>query len=322
MIDFGREVRKASERILPYIRETPLEYSHKLSELTDAPVYVKLENLQHTGSFKTRGALNKLLSLSMGQREKGVVAASTGNHGAAVSYGLSQLGAKGIVFVPENAKPTKIEGIRRYGAEVKAHGNDGVITETHARQYAEEHDMAFISPYNDAQVIAGQGTIASELVKQLETLDVVFVSVGGGGLISGIAGFLKSLNSNVTVVGCTPDQAPIMYESIRQGHIVTLPNLPTLSDGTAGGLEPGAITFNLCQALVDVHVLVTEAEIRHAMLTFMEAHHMMIEGAAGVAIAGCLKLKEQFRGLNSAVIICGGNIGLDSLKNLLDGPLL
>ncbi len=319
MIDIGREVRKACERIRPYIRETPLDFSHKLSELTDANIYVKMENLQHTGSFKARGALNKLLALSQGQRDKGVVAASTGNHGAAVSYGLNQLGAKGLVFVPENAKPTKIEGIKRYGVEVRAHGNDGVITETFARKYAEDHDRTFISPYNDLQVIAGQGTIARELSKQLETLDVVFVSVGGGGLISGVAGFLKSFRSNVVVVGCTPEQAPIMYESIRQGHIVELPNLPTLSDGTAGGLEPGSITFNLCQTLIDRHVLVSEAEIQRAMLTFMESHHMMIEGAAGVAIAGCLKMKEQFRGLNCAVVVCGGNIGLNTLRSVLDG---
>ncbi len=317
MINFKVEVPKAEARIRPYLRETPLDYSLPLSEWGGSRAYVKLENLQHTGSFKARGALNAMLSLGLEERAKGVVAASTGNHGAAVAFGLHRLGMKGIIFVPENASPTKLDAIRRYGAEVRLFGNDGLVTEVHARRYAEHRGMTYLSPYNDPRVIAGQATIGAELYRQLPSVEVVFVALGGGGLISGIAGYLKAMSPGTLVVGCSPSQAPIMYASIQAGHVVEMESKPTLSDGTAGGLEPESVTFALCRALIDEHCLVREAEIREAMLLFMESHHMMIEGAAGVAIAAYLKMKERFRDKNVALIICGANISLDTLRSIL-----
>ncbi len=190
-MDIAKEVIAAGKRIRPYIRETLLEYSWYYSKLAEANVHFKLENLQHTGSFKLRGAMNKMLSLTRAQRERGVVTASTGNHGAAMAYGLGKLGAAGIVFVPKTASPGKVQAIERLGAEVQYYGDDTADTEAHARTFAEKKGLTYIPPYNDLQVIGGQGTIAVELVKELHKIDTVFTALGGGGLICGIAGYLK-----------------------------------------------------------------------------------------------------------------------------------
>ena len=315
--DIKQEALLAAHKIGPYIRETPLEYSLQLSQLSGSHVFLKLENLQHTGSFKTRGAMNKLLSLTPEQRAKGVVAASTGNHGAAVAFGMSKLAMRGIVFVPENASPTKLEAIRALGAEIQVHEKDSVITESYARRYAEENGLTYVSPYNDPVIIAGQGTIAEEISRQIEHVDAIFVSLGGGGMISGIAGFLKSTDVSVRVIGCSPETSPVMIESIKANQIIEMESQPTLSDGTAGGIEPNAITFDLCRRLVDEYVKVSEDEIKAAMLLFMETQHQMIEGAGGAAIAAFLKRQEFFRGKNVVVVICGGNLSLETLRAIL-----
>jgi threonine dehydratase len=190
-MDIAGEVISAEKVIRSYIRETYLEYSPFYSRMTGANVYFKLENLQYTGSFKLRGAMNKLLSLTDEEKGRGVVTASTGNHGAAFAYGLSKVEGTGVVFVPENASASKVEAIERLGAEVRHIGSDCVETEAQARHYAEINRMTYMPPYNDVKVIGGQGTIAVELAKQLDQIDAVFVALGGGGMISGIGGFLK-----------------------------------------------------------------------------------------------------------------------------------
>ena len=259
----------------------------------------KLENLQHTGSFKVRGAANKLLSLPPEERTKGVVAASSGNHGLAVAYTARRLGASCTVFVPEGASTTKVRAMREYGAEVIFHGDDAALSEARAREWSEEEGLAYISPYSDPEVIAGQGTLAAELVGQsdgIDAIDAVFVPVGGGGMISGVAGYLKGvLGEGVRVYGCQPENSAVMYESVRAGRVLDLPSEATLSDGTAGGLEPQSITFEPCQTLVDEWVLVSEGEIAEAMNLFMDAHHYTIEGAAGVSVASFLKTQDKLR---------------------------
>ncbi len=311
------ESTQAEPRIRPHVRETPLELGLALSQRGESRVYLKLENLQPTGSFKLRGAMNKLLSLTPAQRARGIVAASSGNHGAAVAYGLSCLSLRGRIFVPEHASPTKVEMIRRLGAEVHLHGDDCSVTELYARAYADRHGLVYISPYNDEQIIAGQGTIGVELARQLDPIHAVFVTVGGGGLISGIAGYLKAVMPGVKIIGCLPEHSPVMVESIRAGRIVEMESLPTLSDGSAGGIEPGAITFALCQRLVDDYVLVSEEEIKAAMRLVIEDQHMLIEGAAGVAVAAYLKTIERFRTQNVVIVICGANIEFETLKSVL-----
>ena len=312
------EVLQAEERIRPYVRATPLDYSLALSQQYDAEVWLKLENLQHTGSFKVRGAMTKLLSLTPEEKACGVVTASTGNHGAAVAFGLRTLSLTGTIFVPENASPTKVAAIKRYGATIKIYGADCLEAELYAQRYARENGLTYISPYNDPQVIGGQGTIGLELKRQAENIDAVFVSVGGGGLISGIAGYLKQVLPNkVKVIGCLPENSPEMALAVQAGHHVQMAPQPTLSDGTAGGFEPGAITFELCQQFVDEYVLVSEAEIAVALRLTLETHHQLIEGSAGVAIAGFQKLHPQFKGQNVVIVLCGANISLATLKQIL-----
>jgi len=312
-----KEVIAAEERIRPHIRETILDYSPYYSKLAGANVYFKLENLQHTGSFKVRGAMNKVLSLTQADRDRGVVTASTGNHGAATAFSLGKFDATGIVFVPQDASPAKVQAIERLGAEVRYYGDDGAVTEAHARQYARDNRLTYISPYNDPQIIGGQGTIAVELAKQLDQIDMVFVALGGGGLISGIAGYLKSIHPNVRIIGCSPANSQVMIESVKAGKILDLPSLPTLSDGTAGGVEPDSITFDLCRDLVDVYETVTETEIKESLRQYLQIHHIMIEGSAAVAVAACVKQSDRLAGKNVVVILCGANISLETLKGIL-----
>ena len=306
------DILQAEKRIRPYIRETWLEPS----PLGNSAL-VKLENVQHTGSFKVRGAVNKLLCLTSEQRSKGVITASTGNHGAAVAYGLKILGIKGSIIVPENASATKVEAVRRLGAEIIVEGDDGVIAERYARSRAEERDLTYISPYNDAEVIAGQGSIGVELARQLEDIDAVFVALGGGGLISGVATYLKSVSPKTKIIGCSPENSAVMRESVKAGKILALESKPTLSDGTAGGVEEGAVTFEIVKNLVDDYVTVSETEIKEAIKTFIHLHHMLIEGAAGVVVAAYLKEQRRFAGKNVVLIICGANIGLKDLSKVL-----
>ena len=310
-------VSEAAERIRPFIRQTILDSSNFYSQRTGSDVYFKCENLQHTGSFKVRGGLNKILSLSAAERASGIVVASTGNHGVACAFAMQQVGASGIVFVPETAVATKLAAIRRQGAEIRTFGTDSTETEAHARAFATENGMTYVSPYNDPLVIGGQGTIAFELLQQLHNLDAVVVSVGGGGLIGGIASYLKEVKPAVQVIGCSPENSQVMAQSVAAGELLDLPSLPTLSDGTAGGVEPGSITFPLCRDFVDQYVSVTEDEIAASLREFMGAHHMLIEGSAAVAIAAFLKIAGQFEKTRIAIVLCGANISLDTLKEIL-----
>ncbi len=307
----------AANRIAPHIRETPLDHSPFFSELTGANVFLKLENLQFTGSFKLRGAFNKLLSLTPEQRAAGCVAASSGNHGAAVAFAMSKLGTKGVIFVPEGTSTTKAEAIKRAGGELRFFGTDGLDTEMHAREYAAENGMCYLSPYNDKDIVAGQGTCGVEIAKQLPQADAIFVAVGGGGLISGVGSFLKSVNPTMAVLACQPAASAVMTESVKAGEILELPSQPTLSDGTAGGIEADAITFDLCRAVTDDYVVVSEDQIAEAMRQFIDAHHMLLEGAAGVALAGLRLRADSYQGKNVVVIICGGNISREMLKEVI-----
>jgi threonine dehydratase len=312
-----QEILQAEYKIRPYIRETPLEYSVPLSKLTGSRVFLKLENLQYTGSFKVRGAMNALLSLTPGQRARGVVTASSGNHGIAVAFGLHTLKIHGTIFVPEDTSSSKVAAIRNYGAHLRFWGTDSVLTEGHARSYAAQKEMVYISPYNNAQVVGGQGTIGVELCRQIKHVDVVLAALGGGGMISGIAEYLKAVFLHAEVIGCSPENSPVMAKSVQAGHILEMESLPTLSDGTAGGVEQDAITFPLCQRLVDDYVLVSEEEIRQAMRLSIETQHILIEGAAGVPLAALLKTPERFREKTVVVILCGANLSLETLKSVL-----
>jgi threonine dehydratase len=316
-MDMKAEVDAAEARIRPYVRETPVEESRALGRPGRGRVYLKMENLQVTGSFKLRGAMNKLLSLTPAERASGVVTASSGNHGAAVAFGLEALRIPGVIYVPENASPAKVANIRSYGAEVRAHATDSGLTEIFARRYARENGRTYVSPYNDPVVVAGQGTIGLELARQLDSVDALFVALGGGGLISGIAGCLKEMGRRVEVVACSPSNSAVMHHSVQAGRIVEMESKPTLSDGTAGAVEPEAVTLDLCRRYVDRYVLISEEEIRDAMRLVIDHHHTLVEGAAGVAVAGYLKEKDRYADHKVVIVLCGGNISRERLKEVL-----
>jgi threonine dehydratase len=315
-------VETADKRIRPHVLETPLRRSDYLSRITGAEVLCKLENLQVTGSFKARGAANKIATLSKAERAAGIVTASSGNHGAAVAAMLARSGMRGIVFVPRTVASTKVDAIRGYGAEVRLESDDSGECELLARRYADSKGMTYISPYNDPAVIAGQGTIGAEIERQTRQVDWVFIAVGGGGLTSGIAGYLKSRNPAIKIAGVSPRNDHSMLCSVRAGRAVADEEAaPTLSDGTAGAVEPGAITVPLCRDLVDEWPVVSEDEIVQAMGIYMRNDCQLIEGAAGVAIAGLLSAAHNrpdvFKGKTVVVVICGARIDLPKLAKVI-----
>ncbi|HKQ72228.1 MAG TPA: threonine/serine dehydratase [Blastocatellia bacterium] len=308
---------EAGSRIRPLVRETPVDYSLHLSRVGDANVYLKLEHLQHTGSFKLRGATNKILSLTEDQLRRGVVAASTGNHGMGVCYAARHLGTAATIFLPQNTSEQKLAKIKNLGGTLVISNEDCLDAENKARAVANESGQVFISPYNDLRVIAGQGTIGIELARQLDRIDVVFVTVGGGGLVAGLATFLKSVNPHTRIVGCWPENARALYECLRAGRIIEFPEEPTISESTTGGLEENSVTFPLCQQLIDDHALVSESEIREAMRLIFTKEHRIIEGSAAVAVAAYLKKREMFAGQNVVIILCGRNIASEKLIGIL-----
>jgi len=315
--DAAREVALAEPRIRPHIRETPLEPSPVLSRETGGDVHLKLECVQVTGSFKARGALNRLLALSGAERTLGVVAASTGNHGLAVAHALALLGIAGEIFLPSTVSPAKLDALRARGARVRLVEDDPGVVETVARRDAERTGRVYVSPYNDRHVIAGQGTVGVELLRQLESVDAVLVPVGGGGLIGGIGACLKERAPGVHIVGCQPAACPILVESVRAGRLLELPSAPSLSDATVGLVEAGAVTFPLCRAVVDDWVVVNEGEIRSALRLVLEQQSVLIEGASALPVAALLATRDRWRGARVALVLSGSHIALRVLREVL-----
>ena len=315
-MEWSHKIFNAYKRIKPYVRKTYFNHSYYFSGLLNADVWFKLENLQVTGSFKARGAFNKLLSLSNDIKDKGVISASTGNHGAAVAYAAKKLNILCTIYVPEDTSSAKLKNMRNYGATIKVYGDDCVEAEKIAREVSSKLEKPYISPYNDPEVLAGQGTIGAELESESKALDSIIISVGGGGLIGGTATYLKSIWPQINVIGCSPKNSAVMIQSIKEGKILNMDSKPTLSDGTAGGVEEDSITFPICKNIIDRSVLVNEKQIKHAMLDYIKNEHQLIEGAAGTAVATLLKIKDDLRGSRVGVIICGGNISLEVLRKI------
>ena len=301
------------EKIRNYINRTPLQFSERLSKEIGADIFLKLENTQKTGSFKVRGALNKVLGVS----DDNIVAASSGNHGAAVSYALSQKQLVGTIYVPQNVKESKVKNIESFGSRAVKFGDDCLDAEKEAIRVSKENKFTFISPYNDLDVVSGQGTIGVEILEDNSDIDVVFITVGGGGLISGVASYLKSINPDIKVIGCSPKNSSVMVNSLKEGKIVNTESEETLSDGSAGGVEENSITFKMCEALIDSTILVTEEEIASQIKNSLIYDKMLIEGSAAVAVASAIKMREEIKDKNVAIIICGGNIGQETLKKIL-----
>jgi len=308
-------VMVANETLKENVIHTPIMMSTNLGKPFGSEVFLKLENEQYSGSFKYRGALNKLLSL--GESPPPLTVASTGNHALATSVIFKELNLSGTIFVPSTTDQHKVETLRNHEAHLIFHGQDGVDAEQKARETAQEEGGVFISPYNDWKIIAGQGTIGLELLEQIGPLDYVFVSVGGGGLISGIGLVLKAHLPHIQMVGCSPELSNVMHCSVESGQIIEQSIHPTLSDGTAGGIEPDAITLPLCMDLVDDWLTASEEEIARAMRFVYQEHKIKIEGAAGVAVACFQKYAKDLTGKRVAIIICGGNISDKQFADVL-----
>ncbi len=313
-----QEILEAVTRIGPFARRTTLSHSQSFSMLLAGEVYFKLESQQVTGSFKARGALNKILGLTDSQKEQGVFSASTGNHGAAVAYASSKANIECSIYVPKGSSDAKLSNMRNYGANVTVFGNDCVEAEGRAREVSRQNGVTYVSPYNDIQVMAGQGTLGVEIESQSDELDAIIISVGGGGLMAGTASYLRSVWPNIKIIGCSPENSAVMIHSMKAGEVLELESIPTLSDGTAGGVEKDSITFPICCELIDDTILLTEDEIKNAMVLYMQHEHQLLEGAAGTAVAALLKMKDELKGKRVAVVICGGNIGLDTLRQVIN----
>ena len=312
-------VDAARERIRSSVIETPVEDVSYLFGEASARVFFKMENLQRTGSFKLRGATNRIALLSSKQAAAGVVAASNGNHGLAVAKAARKAGIPATVFVSQLVSPGKAQRIQRLGATIRRFGVHPLEAEVAARAAAEKSGKVFISPYNDIDVMAGQGTIAVELLEQLGMVDAVFVAVGGGGLVGGIGAYLKSVSLRTEIVGCWPQNSPVLYESIKAGKILDdVEEWPTLSESTAGGLEAGSVTLDVCRNVVDRSVLVSEDETLSAMRLLRDKKGWFVEGAAGVAVAAFIKEAKRYRGKTVAVVICGGNLS-EKVRARLEG---
>ena len=295
-------IDEAAARVYSVVKETPLVPLPGW----DGAAFAKQEQLQTTGSFKLRGATNKLMSLSKEAAAAGVITSSTGNHGLGVATAAKLLGIDAEVFLSAQVSEAKRQKIRDRGARVRIIEADALAAEVTARAAAAESGRTYISPYNDPYVVAGQGTIAVELTRQLPDLDAIFIATGGGGLLSGIGSYLHAAAPNAHIIGCWPENSAVLYECVKAGRIFEAPETPTLSESTAGGVEENSITFDLCREVMHHGVLVTEDEILQAM-RWGHAQGWSMEGASGVALAAYFKEAERYAGKKSVVLICGGN---------------
>ena len=299
----ARSVR-ARQRIGELIYQTPLLPAQVLGNRAGCDLRFKAENFQLTGSFKMRGAASKMTALEPGQK---LITASSGNHGIASSRAASLTGQNLTVVLPETVARTKLEKIQSFGVEVILHGAESGMAEMHAQELASTGDYEYVSPYNDADVIAGQGTIGLELLEQVDQIDNVFISMGGGGLISGIGSVLKSFGGNTRVIGVSALNSAALAASMQAGRIVETEHLDTLADGVAGGVDEDSLTLPLALDIVDRVVTCDEAEIAAALRSLARDENMLVEGAAALALAGFQQVSEGVRGQTNVVLLCGAN---------------
>jgi len=302
------DIINSRERIRSHIRDTPMEKSFFLGEACGGDVFLKLENLQFTNSFKVRGALNKILSLSQDEKDRGLVAASAGNHAQGIGHAARMLDVSALIVVPTYTPQVKIDAIKRYGVDLIIYGDKYLETEAKAREIEEKEGKTFISAYNDYEIIAGQGTIGLEMLEQTPDLDAVIVPVGGGGLISGISCAVKSQSSDIQVIGVQSYASPVMYESLKEGKIIEIPLEETIAEGLYGGIEEGSVTFDLCKKYVDEIILVEEKDILEAIGLMALKQRQIVEGSAAVGVAAILDDPDRYANKKIGIVISGGNI--------------
>lgn len=314
MIDL-KDIENAYKNIRNDIKDTPLVYSEKLSEISGASVYLKMEHLQKTGSFKIRGVLNKLCNINKNDFNKTFVAASTGNHAAAFAYASEKFGFNGVLFLPENVSEVKLKALDKYKVVKRLFGKNSMETEQKATLFAKEIDGILIHPYNDKNIINGQGTIGLEIYNQLPKVTRVLVPIGGGGLISGICSFFSNYK-NTDVIGCQPKNASEMYDSIIQNKIVQPSILATVADAAAGGIEKDSITFEICKKHISNFEIIDEESIKEAIAFMVKHHDMEIEPTAAIPVAAMLNSKD-YKNENVVLVLTGKKINKDLLKEIL-----
>lgn len=299
--------RQAHGVIKPHIRETPVERARSL-ESGHGEVWLKLECQQVTGSFKARGALRRLSALTEQERSHGIVACSAGNHALGVALAAEIFAIPATIFVPRSIDPAREEMLKQYASSLHKIGDSYEDCERKARLVSSETGKTFISPYNDPLVISGQGTLGIELLEQVPHIEVVLLAVGGGGLAAGVAAYLKAAKPSIKIVGVSPANSAGMYDLVTGIPSDFAAHLETLSDSTAGPVESGSVTIDLCRALIDQWILVEEADISAAMRYLFYEHRLVVEGAGALAVAGYLKERERVQSYNTALVVCGGNI--------------
>lgn len=310
------QAQRATLGLRGFAPATPLIESPRLSEQFGCRVLLKCEQMLPTGSFKLRGAFNKLQELSQEECALGVVTASTGNHGLALATVARRAGVRAHIHATSSASPAKLGAIRALGAGVTLHDTDPLSVEIMARREAEASGAVFVSPYNDVDVIAGQGGCAVEILDAEPQVDAVIVSVGGGGLLAGIGSVLRTLRPRTEVFGVWPANSQSLLYSIRAGHAVEFAETPTISDGTAGGVEPGSITISLGREIGPTPLIVSEDEIIAALRQMAISERFVLEGAAGVALAGLAQAAPRVTGGTIVVVLCGRNIQLEKFLDV------
>jgi threonine dehydratase len=311
----------ARRRIAPYVRRTPLVRSDWLSSLTGGAVHLKLESLQVTNSFKARGAVNAALEIAARNRGAAtpptLVTASAGNAGRAFAYAAERLGFRAVVFTPRDAPRTKLDAIRRLGADLRAEAGSYEEAEQLAKRYAAASRVPYLSPYSHPDVIAGAGTVAVEILEDMPDVEVILVPVGGGGLVSGIAIAAKSIARDVAVIGVEAEASPAFSTSLREGRIAEVRVQPTIADGLAGNMDPDTITFDIVRRLVDRVEVAGEDHLAEAVRGLVAHEHLVTEGAGAAGVAGLLTGRVVVEGRRVAVVVSGSNIDLARLSALL-----
>ncbi|KAJ52215.1 threonine dehydratase [Clostridium tetanomorphum] len=319
-LDLGK-IQMARENIKSIVRKTPLFYSSTFTKESGLNIYLKCENKQKTGAFKIRGAYNKIVSLTEEEKRKGVIASSAGNHAQGVAYAAAAFGIKSTIVMPITAPQAKVKATKGYGAEVIQYGEVYDECYSKALEVQKETGATFIHPFNDEQVIAGQGTIGIEILEDLPEADAIVVPIGGGGLISGIALAAKSIKPDIKIIGVQPSIIASSKASLDEGKIVTLPGVKSLADGISVK-TPGDITFKYMQKYVDDIVTVSEDEIAYGIFCLIERSKLIAEGAGAAAIASILSDKVDLKGKNVVSLISGGNIDIASVSKIIDRELI
>jgi len=312
-----QDVLKAKKRIAPYLLKTPLHYYPSLSEILGFEVYIKHENHQPTGSFKVRGGINLISQLSSEERRRGVITASTGNHGQSIAYSSKLFGIKATVFVPEKANPDKVETMRALGANVTLYGKDFEESRLYAEKLAEEHGYRYIHAANEPMLIAGVGTMGLEILEDLPDAETILVPVGGGTEAAGISIVAKTLNPRIEVIAVQAEGAPAVYLSWKEGRIVETPSINTIADGLATR-RAFELPLEIIKDLLNDFVLVSDEEIRSAVKLLLSKTHNVAECAGAVTTAVAVKLRERLKGRKVALVLSGGNITLEELRKILN----